>query len=229
MLEERAREVETFFQSESEESDSETVDKEEKEEGPKVTESLGDIFAEETAVVEETPAVGETPVADKAPAVEETPLIVETPVVEETPVVVETPALEATPVTVEIPVVEETPAVEETPSAAVGEAALSLDWDEEEEPKIKKEKDEENFDVEMKCVISDKDKFENLKRLSIAKLDSCPSLHGSPGQFINLVDATSVKDPGAANTGLNNLMDLFVKQVTSCAKKSPTKKDVHIK
>ena len=83
----------------------------------------------------------------------------------------------------------------------------------------------------MKCAISDKDKFENLKRLSIAKLDCSPSLHGSPGQFIDLVDSADVKDPkdGAANKGLNSLMDLFVKQVTSCAQKSPTKKDVHIK
>ena len=81
----------------------------------------------------------------------------------------------------------------------------------------------------MKCVISEKDKFENLKRLSIAKLDRCPSLHGSPGQFIDLVDSADAKDARPANKGLNQLMDLFVKQVTSCGRKSPTKKDIHIK
>ena len=49
MLEERVNEVETFFKSDSEE------------EKLPVTESLGDIFTEETSVTEDTPMVQRTP------------------------------------------------------------------------------------------------------------------------------------------------------------------------
>lgn len=77
---------------------------------------------------------------------------------------------------------------------------------------------------ELSSAFSHKDKVENIKRLSIAKV-SKPTLHGRPGQLLDL-DVEPVSTEQKAK--VNSLIDRFVQQVTA-TKKSPKKKDVQIR
>ena len=82
----------------------------------------GQHFGNQAAIDAANKPAEETPVVEQTPAVEETPVVEETPAVQETPVVEETPAVEEAPAVEETPVVEETPAVEETPVAEAEDA-----------------------------------------------------------------------------------------------------------
>ncbi|KAI9565287.1 hypothetical protein GHT06_009075 [Daphnia sinensis] len=69
-----------------------------------------------------------------------------------------------------------------------------------------------------------KEKVENVKRLSIAKI-SKPTLHGRPGEVLDFdLDTACTSDQEAK---VNDLIERFVQQVTS-TKKSPQKKDHQI-
>ena len=77
-------------------------------------------------------------------------------------------------------------------------------------------------------VFSHKEKIDYAKRLSIAKV-SVPTLHGRPGELLDLDggDASSIP---IQKEKVNSLMELFVQQVqTSANKKSPQKKEMQIK
>ena len=86
--------------------------------------------------------------------------------------------------------------------------------------------DEVSLDT-MVPIFSQKDKIDSAKRLSIAKV-SVPVLHGRPGELLDLDGGDSsthnIKD------NVNSLIERFVEQVTSCnSKKSPLKKDIEIR
>lgn len=74
-------------------------------------------------------------------------------------------------------------------------------------------------------VFSHKEKVENVKRLSIAKVNK-PTLHGRPGQLLEL-DLENISTPDQKEK-VNNLIERYVQQVTN-TKKSPQKKDVQIR
>lgn len=78
--------------------------------------------------------------------------------------------------------------------------------------------------LEYSTVFSHKEKVENIKRLSVAKV-SKPTLHGRPGQLLDLDVETTTPDQKAK---VDNLIERFVQQVTN-TKKSPQKKDVQIR
>lgn len=73
-------------------------------------------------------------------------------------------------------------------------------------------------------VFTNKDKLDNIKRLSIAKVNK-PILHGKPGQLLDLdVEPISTEEKAK----VNHLIERFVEQVTN-TKKSPQKRDVQIR
>lgn len=72
---------------------------------------------------------------------------------------------------------------------------------------------------------SHKEKVENIKRLSIAKVNK-PTLHGRPGQLLDF-DLESEATPDQKEK-VNNLIERFVQQVTN-TKKTPKKKDIQIR
>lgn len=77
---------------------------------------------------------------------------------------------------------------------------------------------------DLSSVFTQKEKIENIKRLSVAKV-SKPTLHGRPGQLLDLdVEPISTEQKNK----VNSLIDRFVQQVTG-TKKSPKKKDVQIR
>ena len=77
---------------------------------------------------------------------------------------------------------------------------------------------------EYSSVFSHKEKVENIKRLSIARVNK-PTLHGRPGQLLDLDAEATTPDQ---KSKVDNLIERFVQQVTS-TKKSPQKKDVQIR
>ena len=79
--------------------------------------------------------------------------------------------------------------------------------------------------LDLSSVFSHKEKVENVKRLSIAKVKN-PTLHGRPGQLLDFdLENSSVRDQ---KEKVNNLIERFVQQVTN-TKKSPQKKEVQIR
>ncbi len=79
--------------------------------------------------------------------------------------------------------------------------------------------------LDFSSVFSHKEKVENIKRLSIAKVNK-PTLHGRPGQLLDF-DLESESTPDQKEK-VNNLIERFVQQVTN-TKKSPKKKDIQIR
>jgi hypothetical protein len=79
--------------------------------------------------------------------------------------------------------------------------------------------------LDLSSVFSHKEKVENVKRLSIAKVKN-PTLHGRPGQLLDFdLENSSARDQ---KEKVNNLIERFVQQVTN-TKKSPQKKEVQIR
>ncbi len=92
------------------------------------------------------------------------------------------------------------------------------------EPTAVKSDESNDSWLEYSTVFSHKEKVENIKRLSVAKVNK-PTLHGRPGQLLDLEVETTTPDQKAK---VNNLIERFVQQVTN-TKKSPQKKDVQIR
>lgn len=74
-------------------------------------------------------------------------------------------------------------------------------------------------------ISSYKEKVENVRRLSIAKI-SKPTLHGRPGEVLDFDLDTACTSDQKAN--VNDLIERFVQQATN-TKKSPQKKDHQIR
>jgi hypothetical protein len=89
---------------------------------------------------------------------------------------------------------------------------------------VEMEKLERSPDLSHSVAMDHKERLANLKRMSIANVPK-PSLHGRPGQIIDLNDDG---DDTGSKAGVNNLIERFVEQVSS-HKKSPRKKDVQLR
>lgn len=113
---------------------------------------------------------------------------------------------------------------EENVNKITDELPLQVDSEREKEPTLLLSEHSNDSWQDLSSVFSHKEKIENIKRLSIAKVNK-PTLHGRPGQLLDLdVEPLSTEQ----KTNVNSLIDRFVQQVTS-AKKSPKKKNVQIR
>ena len=210
VLEDRAKEVETFFKSESEESE-----------------------AEENPKSEPSPAVVEKQPFDTAEAPVELNSIEQLPT--ETSETIT--GLSATAGTSEcsenlsqLLQTEEKP--EEKSADRVEKPRIIIEDPPEEiesiispmKTLVEMDKLESSPDLSHSVAMDHKERLANLKRMSIASVPK-PSLHGRPGQIIDLNDDG---DDTGSKAGVNNLIERFVEQVSSL-KKSPRKKDVQLR
>ena len=76
-------------------------------------------------------------------------------------------------------------------------------------------------------VFSEKVKLETLKRLSIAKATLNPTLHGKPGEMLEL-DEEFASKTDCEHKKVQNLIERFVQQV-NYTKASPKERDIQIK
>jgi len=210
VLEDRAKEVETFFKSDSEESE-----------------------AEETPKSEPSPAVEEQQPIDTAEAPVEPNSMEQLPTETSESIT----GLSATAGTSECsenlskpPETEEKP--EEKSADRVDKPRIVIEDPPEEiesaispmKSAVEMEKLESSPDLSHSVAMDHKERLANLKRMSIANVPK-PSLHGRPGQIIDLNDDG---DDTGSKAGVNNLIERFVEQVSSL-KKSPRKKDVQLR
>ena len=210
VLEDRAKEVEAFFKSESEESE-----------------------AEENPKSEPSPAVVEKQPFDTAEAPVELNSIEQLPT--ETSETIT--GLSATAGTSEcsenlsqLLQTEEKP--EEKSADRVEKPRIIIEDPPEEiesiispmKTLVEMDKLESSPDLSHSVAMDHKERLANLKRMSIAIVPK-PSLHGRPGQIIDLNDDGA--DTGS-KAGVNNLIERFVEQVSSL-KKSARKKDVQLR
>ena len=197
VLEDRVKEVEEFFKSDDED---ESV--------PCVTDAIhGEIKKDQ--VEAEAPPIAEQEIRSAEPAADCNESTLE-PMAN----------LNHDSVVQDVPLADATVGASDVSSSATAAVEAALETAAKlESPKVV----EDSPDLFPELVIdSHKEHVANLKRISIANVPK-PSLHGRPGQVIDLNDGdtSSAGDKG----GVNSLIERFVQQVSG-VKKSPRKKEV---